>query len=95
MKKRIKMAANFSNVLKAELQSSNRIFGGTYIKKDGSVTKFNGRMGVHKFTKGGKSSIKDSNWLIWDNNRKRYMQIIPENIESISAFGMEFEFLNK
>lgn len=95
MKTTVKVATSFSGMLKAELQSSNRIFGGTYIKKNGEVTKFNGRMGVHKFTKGGKSCVKDSNWLIWDNNRKRYMQIIPDQLVSVTAFGNEYEFTNK
>jgi hypothetical protein len=95
MKNTIKVAATYSGMLKAELQSSNRIFGGTYIKKNGEVTKFNGRMGVHKFVKGGKSSLKDSNWLIWDTNRKRYMAIIPEQLVSVTAFGNEYEFINE
>jgi hypothetical protein len=52
-------------------------------------------MGVHKFVKGGKSSLKDSNWLIWDTNRKRYMAIIPENLVSVTAFGNEYEFVKE
>ena len=94
MKKRVSVSTGYAVEFKSELQSSGRIFGGTYVKKNGEVTSFNGRMGVTKFTKGGKSSIKDSNWLIWDNNRKRYMQIIPEQLISVSAFGNEYEFIN-
>lgn len=95
MKTTVKVATTHSGMLKAELQSSNRIFGGKYIKKNGEVTSFNGRMGVHKFVKGGKSSLKDSNWLIWDTNRKRYMAIIPENLVSVTAFGNEYEFVKE
>lgn len=95
MKKKVSVTTGYATEFKSELSSSGRIFGGTYIKKDGTTTKFNGRMGVAKFTKGGKSSIKDSNWLIWDNNRKRYMQIIPEKLVSVNAFGNEYEFINE
>ncbi len=95
MKKIVSVTKGYAKELKSELLSSNRIFGGTYIKKNGEVTKFNGRMGVHKFVKGGKSSLKDSNWLIWDTNRKRYMAIIPEQLVSVTAFGNEYEFVNE
>jgi hypothetical protein len=95
MKTKVSVTKGYASDLKSELAKSNRIFGGTYIKKNGEVTSFNGRMGVAKFTKGGKSSVKPTNWLIWDNNRKRYMQIIPEQLVSVTAFGNEYEFVNE
>jgi len=95
MKNKVTISRGYASDLKSELAQSNRIFGGTYTKKNGEVTKFNGRMGVSKFTKGGKSTLKESNWLIWDTNRKRYMAIIPEQLVSVTAFGKEYEFINK
>lgn len=95
MKKKVSITTGYASDLKSELANSNRIFGGTYIKKNGEVTKFNGRMGVSKFTKGGKSTLKDSNWLIWDTNRKRYMAIIPDQLVSVTAFGNEYEFIKE
>lgn len=73
----------------SELKRSGKIFGAEYIKKDGSITKINGRFGVHKFTKGvGVSSPKVL--TVWDNNRKRYTAMIPEKIVSITYSGYKY-----
>lgn len=73
----------------AGLKATGQIFGAEYIKKDGSVTKINGRFGVHKFINGrGKSSPKVL--TVWDNNRKRYTSLIPEQIVSIQAYKSKF-----
>jgi hypothetical protein len=73
-----------------DLKRSGQIFGGVYRKKDGSITKFNGRFGVHKFSNGGVRTTPDSYALIWDNNRKRYTALIPENIIQINAYGCTY-----
>lgn len=84
------MKSEILNQLIEELKSSGKIFGVEYVKKDGSVTKINGRFGVHKFTKGtGVSSPKVL--TVWDNNRKRYTAMIPERIISINAGGRTYE----
>ncbi len=70
-----------------DLKRTGQIFGGVYRKKDGSITKFNGRFGVHKFSKGGVRTTPSSYALIWDNNRNRYTALIPENIIQINAYG--------
>ncbi len=72
------------------LQREGRIFGATYVKKNGEVTKINGRFGVHKFVKGTGSSSPNV-WTVWDNNRKRYTALIPENIQSITYGGDEYK----
>jgi hypothetical protein len=77
------MVKYFNDVV-AELQSKGTIFGAEYRKKNGEVTKINGRFGVHKFTKGtGTSSPKVL--TVWDNNRKRYTSLIPDNIVSLNT----------
>jgi len=78
------------NVAKAVLQKEGRIFGATYVKKNGETTKINGRFGVHKFLRGGKASSPNV-WTVWDNNRKRYTALIPENIQTIRYGGYEYE----
>lgn len=77
-------------VAKSVLQKEGRIFGATYVKKNGEVTKINGRFGVHKFAKGTGNSSPNV-WTVWDNNRKRYTALIPENIQSITYGGFEYE----
>lgn len=78
------------DVAKKVLQEEGRIFGATYVKKNGEVTKINGRFGVHKFTKGVRTSPANV-WTVWDNNRKRYTALIPENIQAITYGGYEYE----
>lgn len=78
------------NVAKAVLQKEGRIFGATYVKKNGEITKINGRFGVHKFLRGGRASSPNV-WTVWDNNRKRYTALIPENIQTIRYGGYEYE----
>lgn len=78
---------SLSNIV-AELKSTGVIFGGKFTKKDGTVSKFNGRFNVAKYVKGGKNCNKAENWTIYDINRKRYMQIIPASVSEIKAFGL-------
>lgn len=83
------MKSRLLEALVAELKRSGKIFGAEYVKKDGSTTKINGRFGVHKFAKGtGVSSPKVL--TVWDNNRKRYTAMIPENIVSITLGGYKY-----
>jgi len=77
------MVKYFNDVV-AELQSKGTIFGAEYRKKNGEVTKINGRFGVSKFVKG--TGTSSTNVLtVWDNNRKRYTSLIPDNIVSLNT----------
>ena len=74
----------YFNEVVAELQSKGTIFGAEYRKKNGEVTKINGRFGVSKFVKG--TGTSNPNVLtVWDNNRKRYTSLIPDNIVRITT----------
>jgi len=53
-------------------------FSGTYIKKDGEIRKFNGRLGVTKHLKGGELKYNPSdrgNIIYWDTTRQSYRTI--------------------
>lgn len=82
------MIKYFKDVVEA-LQSNGTIFGAEYRKKNGEITKINGRFGVHKFVKGTGSS-SPSVLTVWDNNRKRYTAMIPDNIVSIKTGGATY-----
>ena len=56
-------------------------------RKEGATTAL-GRFGVAKHVKGGVNCNKAENWTIYDINRKRYMQIIPDSVSEIKAFGL-------
>ena len=74
----------YFNEVVSELQSKGTIFGAEYRKKNGEVTKINGRFGVAKFVKG--TGTSSTNVLtVWDNNRKRYTSLIPDNIVSLNT----------
>ena len=70
------------------------IFGAVYQKKDGSITKLNGRFGVRKHLKGGYRTVPTSMYVIWDNNRKRYTALDPERIISLTYQGQTYGFAN-
>lgn len=82
------MVKYFKEVVET-LQSKGTIFGAEYRKKNGEITKINGRFGVHKFVKG--TGVSSPNVLtVWDNNRKRYTSLIPDNIVSIKVSGTTY-----
>jgi hypothetical protein len=76
------------------IQRSGTIFGAVYKKKDGTITKVNGRFGVHKHLKGGHRTVPSSMYVIWDNNRKRYTALDPERIISLTYQGQTYGFAN-
>ena len=63
-------------------------FGAVYQKKDGAITKVNARFGVTKHLNGGKRTIPQNMYVVWDSNRKRYTALDPERIQSITYQGL-------
>ncbi len=78
------MKANIKEQI-ADAIRSGKFVSGSYLKKNGEVTMFHGRAGVHKYNKGGNSCNNPANFLIWDLKRKRYTALIPENVLSLVA----------
>lgn len=74
-----------------EAMTSGKFVAGTYLKKNGEVTKFHGRAGVYKHTKGGVNCNNPENFLIWDIKRERYMALIPENVLTLTASNNLYE----
>jgi hypothetical protein len=74
----------YFNEVVTDLKQKGTIFGAEYRKKNGELTKINGRFGVAKFVKG--TGQNSPNVLtVWDNNRKRYTSLIPDNIVRITT----------
>lgn len=80
----MKMTIEHLDNLMYKITNSKRIFGVVYQKKNGEITKFNARFGVHKFLRGGKRTVPNSMYVIWDNNRKGYRALEPSNIMQIT-----------
>ena len=58
-------------------------FSGTYIKKDGEIRKFNGRLGVTKHLQGGELKYNPSergNVIYWDTTRQSYRTINTKSL---------------
>jgi hypothetical protein len=70
------------NQLKAEIQSSGHFFSVRFIKKDGTERFLRGRFGVHKFVKGGVSTLKNDNWNFFDVN-DGYRSVKPDTIKEV------------
>lgn len=70
------------NELKADIQSSGKFFSVRFIKKDGTERFLRGRFGVHKFVKGGVSTLKSDNWNFFDMN-DGYRSVKPESIQEV------------
>lgn len=79
------------NTIKDRLQQNGKFFTVTFKKQDGTIRVLNGRFGVHKFVKGGVSSLNDNNWNVYDT-KNGYRSIKPESIISVSAGRTHYSF---
>jgi hypothetical protein len=68
--------------LKEQIQKSGNFFSVRFIKSDGTERMLRGRFGVHKFVKGGVSTLKNENWNFFDMN-DGYRSVKPETIQEV------------
>ena len=64
-----------------------RMFGATFIKKDGSIRKMNCRTGVAKYIKGGSKPLYSYDNLVrvFDLKKKGYRTINIDTLQSLRA----------
>ena len=77
--------------LKEKIQSSGKFFSVRFIKKDKEERFLRGRFGVHKFVKGGVSTLKNENWNFFDLN-DGYRSVRPESIKEVVFDHQVFNF---
>ena len=68
-------------------------FSGTYIKKDGEIRKFNGRLGVTKHLSGGELKYNPSergNVIYWDTTRQSYRTINTNALIDLKIAKQEY-----
>tara|TARA_Y100000296_G_C5169952_1_gene256734 strand:- start:838 stop:1194 length:357 start_codon:yes stop_codon:yes gene_type:complete len=68
-------------------------FSGTYIKKDGEIRKFNGRLGVTKHLKGGELKYNASergNIIYWDTIRQSYRTINTKSLIDLRVSKQDY-----
>jgi len=73
---------NKLNDLKSEIQKSGKFFSVQFTKKNGEERCLRGRFGVHKFVKGGVSTLKSENWNFFDL-ADGYRSVKPESISEV------------
>jgi hypothetical protein len=63
------------------LQSNGKIFTVKFIKKDGTIRKLNGRLGVEKYLKGGNCTLSKEKFIIvYDLQAKGYRAVNKDSI---------------
>lgn len=69
------------NAVDKILKSNGKFFTVTFIKKDGSVRKLNGRLGVTKYLRGGDSTLDKNKFItVYDMKSEGYRAINKETI---------------
>lgn len=72
--------------------SNGRFLTVEFMKKDGSLRKINGRLGVKKYLRGGKATIDNNKFIIfYDLKNKGYRAINKESILSVCTTGLKIE----
>ena len=68
-------------------------FSGTYIKKNGVIRKFNGRLGVTKHLKGGElkyNASEKGNIIYWDTTRQSYRTINTKSLIDLRVSKQDY-----
>lgn len=72
--------------------SKGRFLTVEFIKKDGSVRKINGRLGVKKYLKGGSAKLDLNKYIvIFDLKKRDYRAINKSSILSVNTTGLKIE----
>ena len=70
-------------------QSSGKFITVEFVKKDNTVRKLNGRLGVTKHLKGGKSTVDYTKYIVlYDTVAKGYRCINKDTILSVNCNGL-------
>ena len=74
------------------LNSEGRFVSVEFIKKDGTLRKLTGRLGVTKHLKGGVSTLDPSQYItIFDVEKKGYRAINRDTIKAVTIDGIHME----
>lgn len=77
----------FANMIE---QSNGKMVTVSFIKQDGSLRVLNGRLGVKKYLKGGKSSVDANEYIrIYDVQNKGYRSVNRNTIVALRMQGIE------
>ena len=72
--------------------SNGRFLTVEFMKKDGSLRKINGRLGVKKYLRGGNTTLDNNKFIIiYDLKSKGYRAINKNSILSVFTTGLRIE----
>lgn len=72
--------------------SNGRFLTVEFVKKDGSIRKINGRLGVKKYLSGGNSTLDSNKFIIiYDLKARGYRAINKNSILSVKSTGLKIE----
>lgn len=69
-----------------------RFFTVEFTKKDGTLRRLNGRFGVTKHLKGGKTTLNDDYLIVFDCHAKGYRAVNKQTIKQINFGGVQWKF---
>lgn len=73
--------------------SSGKFFTVTFTKKDGSIRTLNGRLGVTKYLKGGKSTLNPDQFItVYDVQSQGYRAVNVDTIQSVTVDGILYQY---
>lgn len=79
-------------IYNAIYDSNGRFLTVEFMKKDGSLRKINGRLGVKKYLRGGNSTLDNNKFIIfYDLKNKGYRAINKKSILSVCTTGLKIE----
>ena len=79
-------------IYNAIYDSNGRFLTVEFMKKDGSLRKINGRLGVKKYLRGGDATLDNNKFIIiYDLKSKGYRAINKNSILSVFTTGLKIE----
>jgi len=74
-------------------QSKGKFITVTFVKKDGSVRKLNGRIGVTKHLKNGTSTVDHNKYfVVYDNKNAGYRCVNKDTVKQVSCEGVTISY---
>lgn len=80
----------FKSIVDFLTQSKGKFVSVTFKKKDGTIRKLNGRLGVTKYLHGGKCTLNDNYVILWDAKHCGYRAVNKDTILTVRSQGYTF-----
>jgi hypothetical protein len=92
----VKVLISELKLLELIKSTNGKMFSVTFTKKDGSIRKLNGRLGVKKYLKGGVNTTAHmSNYInVFDAHKREYRKVNLDTVESLVINSKEYIVYN-